>query len=160
MSSGNFAAGQNNLEMISSQLYSWVEGWVSELNYVINQNIINDEKNPVDLYIFPTTFVNRKSFFDMMKTLYSEAGGSLSFLIASTGVDVDTYLSVLDEEIDNGIFEKYKPHMTSYTLSSKDSTITDKSAGRPESEETPTNENTVQSKSNNSNSMPSPSDTK
>ena len=136
-----------------------MEGWVSELNYVINQNIINDEKNPVDLYIFPTTFVNRKSFFDMMKTLYSEAGGSLSFLIASTGVDVDTYLSVLDEEIEEGIFEKYKPHMTSYTLSSKDST-TDNSAGRPESEETPTNENTVQSKSNNSNSMPSPSDTK
>lgn len=154
MSSGNFAAGQNNLEMISSQLYSWVEGWVSELNHVINKNIIKDEENPIDLYIFPTTFVNRKSFFEMMKTLYGEAGGSLQFLIASTGVDVDVYLSVLDDEIENGFFDKYKPHMTSYTLSSKND------PGRPESKETPTNENTIQSKSNNSNSMPSPSDNK
>lgn len=160
MSSGNFAAGQNNLEMISSQLYTWVEGWVDELNYVINKNIIKDEKYPVDLYIFPTTFVNRKSFFDMMKTLYSEAGGSLQFLIASTGVDVDKYLSILDEEIDDNLFEKYKPHQTSYTLSKNDTSKEKKEAGRPTLDGSTTNENTIQSKSNNSNSMPSPSDNK
>lgn len=160
MSSGNFAAGQNNLEMISSQLYTWVEGWVDELNYVINKNIIKDEKYPVDLYIFPTTFVNRKSFFDMMKTLYSEAGGSLQFLIASTGVDVDKYLSILDEEIDDNLFEKYKPHQTSYTLSKNDTSKEKKEAGRPTLDGSTKNENTIQSKSNNSNSMPSPSDNK
>ena len=160
MSSGNFAAGQNNLEMISSQLYTWIEGWVDELNYVINKNIIKDEKYPVDLYIFPTTFVNRKSFFDMMKTLYSEAGGSLQFLIASTGVDVDKYLSILDEEIDDNLFEKYKPHQTSYTLSKNDTSKEKKEAGRPTLDGSTKNENTIQSKSNNSNSMPSPSDNK
>lgn len=160
MSSGNFAAGQNNLEMISSQLYTWVEGWVDELNYVINKNIIKDEKYPVDLYIFPTTFVNRKSFFDMMKTLYSEAGGSLQFLIASTGIDVDKYLSILDEEIDDNLFEKYKPHQTSYTLSKNDTSKEKKEAGRPTLDGSTKNENTIQSKSNNSNSMPSPSDNK
>lgn len=148
MSTGNFAAGQSNLEMITAQLYTWVLEWQEELNYVINKNIIQDNQNKIEIYYFPTSFVNRKSFFDMMKSLYTEAGGSLSFLIAASGVDPDAYLSVLDEEIDKGIFEKYKPHPTSYTLSK---------GGRPEVE-SPTNENTIQSKGNSSNKLPSPSD--
>lgn len=51
-----------------------------------------------------------------MKGLY-DVGGSLSFLIASTGVDPDAYYSVLDEEIDSKIYEKYLPHLTSSTIS-------------------------------------------
>ena len=31
------------------------------------------------------------------------AGGSLSFLIASAGIDPDSYFSVLDQEIEDGI---------------------------------------------------------
>lgn len=153
MSTGNFAAGQSNLEMITAQLYSWIHEWQNELNHVINKNIIQDEKNRVEIYYFPTSFVNRQSFFDMMKSLYSEASGSLSFLIASTGVDVDAYLSVLDMEIAEGYFQKYLPHMTAYTNNG------DSSGGRPE-EKNPTNENTLQSKANKSNDMPKPSTNK
>lgn len=151
MTTGNFAAGQSNLEMITAQLYSWIYEWQNELNFVINKNIIQDEKNAVEIYYFPTSFVNRKSFFEMMRSLYLDAGGSLSFLVASTGIDVESYFSVLDEEIENGIYEKYQPHKTAYTLSSSD----DK-GGRPE-ETNPTNENTLQSKANSSNDMPKPS---
>ena len=151
MTTGNFAAGQSNLEMITAQLYSWIYEWQNELNFVINKNIIQDEKNAVEIYYFPTSFVNRKSFFEMMRSLYLDAGGSLSFLVASTGIDVESYFSVLDEEIENGIYEKYQPHKTAYTLSSSD----DK-GGRPE-EANPTNENTLQSKANSSNDMPKPS---
>ena len=151
MSTGNFAAGQTNLEMITAQLYSWIYEWQNELNFVINKNIIQDPRNEVEIYYFPTSFVNRKNFFEMMRSLYMDAGGSLSFLVASTGVDVDSYLSVLDEEIENGIFEKYQPHKTAYTLSSSDN-----NGGRPE-ETNPTNENTLKSKANNSNNMPKPS---
>ena len=94
MSTGTFAGGVQNLEMITAQLYTWVCEWKSELVHVINKNIIKDQKNKIDIYYFPTSFVNRKEFFEMMKTLYSEASGSMTFLVASTGVDVDTYFDV------------------------------------------------------------------
>lgn len=156
MTTGNFSAGQNNLEMITAQIYTWVYEWQNELNYVINKNIIQDDRNKVEVYYFPTSFVNRKGFFDMCRSLFMEAGGSLSFLIASAGIDVDAYMGVLDQEIEDGVFEKYKPHETSYTLSSKEQ---GSEAGRPETEN-PTNENTIISKSNGANNLPSPSDNK
>ena len=152
METGSFAAGTNNLEMINAQLYSWVYEWQKELNHVINKNIIQNDRAKVEVYYFPTSFVNRKSFFDMMRSLYTECGGSISFLIASTGVDVDAYFAVLDDEIANGIYDKYKPHETSYTLSKSEET------GRPTTDN-PT-DNTVKSQNNNGNSLPSPSDNK
>lgn len=152
MTTGNYGASQSNLEMITAQLYVWVNEWQNELNYVINKNIIQNEKNRVEVYYFPTSFVNRKNFFDMMKGLY-DVGGSLSFLIASTGVDPDAYFSVLDEEIDNKIYEKYLPHLNSNTISKNDDV-----AGRPKTE-TPT-ENTIKSRDNGGNNIPSPSDNK
>ena len=156
MTTGNFSVGQNNLEMITAQIYTWVYEWQNELNYVINKNIIQDDRNKVEVYYFPTSFVNRKGFFDMCRSLYLDAGGSFSFLVASAGIDVDAYMGVLDQEIEDGVFEKYIPHATSYTLSSKEQ---DSEAGRPE-EENPTNENTIISKSNGANNLPSPSDNK
>ena len=39
MSTGTFAGGQQNLEMITSQIYTWVCEWSKELAYVINKNI-------------------------------------------------------------------------------------------------------------------------
>lgn len=152
MTTGNYGASQSNLEMITAQLYVWVNEWQNELNYVINKNIIQNEKNRVEVYYFPTSFVNRKSFFDMMKGLY-DVGGSLSFLVASTGVDPDAYFSVLDEEIDTKIYEKYLPHLNSNTISKNDDV-----AGRPKTE-TPT-ENTIKSRDNGGNDIPSPSDNK
>ena len=153
MESGSYAAGTNNLEMINAQIYTWVYEWQNELNYVINKNIIKRDRSKVEVYYFPTSFVNRKSFFEMMKSLYCEASGSLSFLIASTGVDVDAYFAVLDSEIADGIYDKYKPHETSYTLSKDDDV-----GGRPETDN-PT-ENTVRSQNNGGNNLPSPSDNK
>lgn len=152
METGSYAAGTNNLEMINAQIYAWVYDWQKELNYVINKNIIKNDRSKVEIYYFPTSFVNRKSFFEMMKSLYSEASGSLSFLVASTGVDVDAYFAVLDSEIADGIFEKYTPHQTSYTLSKNEE------GGRPTTD-SPT-DNTVKSQNNNGNSLPSPSDNK
>lgn len=151
MSTGTFAGGVQNLEMITAQLYTWVCEWKSELVHVINKNIIKDQKNKIDIYYFPTSFVNRKEFFEMMKTLYSEASGSMTFLVASTGVDVDTYFDVLDSEIKAGIYEKYFPHQTSYTMSKENN-----DGGRPKTDN-PT-ENTLKSQMNNGNTVPSPSD--
>lgn len=152
METGSYAAGTNNLEMINAQIYTWVYEWQKELNHVINKNIIKNDRSKVEVYYFPTSFVNRKSFFEMMKSLYCEASGSISFLVASTGVDVDAYFAVLDSEIADGIYDKYKPHETSYTLSKNGE------SGRPTTD-TPT-DNTVKSQNNNGNNLPSPSDNK
>lgn len=157
MSTGNFSAGQNNLEMITAQLYTWIYEWQEELNYVINENIIKDSRNRVEVYYFPTSFVNKQNFFNMCKDLYLSAGGSLSFLIASAGIDPEAYFGVLDQEIEDGVFDKYLPHMTSYTMSSKEEAIeTEVDKGRP-SIDNPTNENTIKSKTNGSNNTPKPS---
>lgn len=150
METGSYAAGTNNLEMINAQIYTWVYEWQKELNHVINKNIIKNDRSKVEVYYFPTSFVNRKSFFEMMRSLYTECGGSISFLVASTGVDVDAYFAVLDDEISNGIYEKYQPHQTSYTLSKNGE------SGRPTTDN-PT-DNTVRSQNNNGNDLPSPSD--
>ena len=152
MSTGTFAGGQQNLEMITAQLYTWACEWKNELVHVINKNIIQDAKNQVDIYYFPTSFVNRKEFFGMMKDLYTSASGSMTFLIASTGVDPDIYYDVLDSEIEDGIYEKYLPHLTSATVSKDDAV-----GGRPKSDNP--SENTVKSQMNNGNAIPSPSDT-
>ncbi len=151
MSTGNFSAGVNNLEMITAQLYTWVSDWQKELSHVINANIIKDLKNKIDIYYFPTSFVNRGKFFDMMKSLYSEASGSMTFLIASSGIDPDIYFSVLDSELEDGIYDKYKPHLTSWTA-----TAPDDKGGAPETDK-PT-DNTVASRNQNGNATPSPSD--
>ena len=154
MSTGTFAGGQQNLEMITAQLYTWACEWKNELVHVINKNIIQDAKNKVDIYYFPTSFVNRKEFFGMMKDLYTSASGSMTFLIASTGVDPDIYYDVLDSEIEDGIYKKYIPHQTAWT--SNNDTGTDNKGGRPEADNpTPS---TVASKLNNGNAIPSPSD--
>ena len=152
METGSYAAGTNNLEMINAQIYTWVYEWQNELNHVINKNIIKRDRSKVEVYYFPTSFVNRKSFFEMMKGLY-DYGGSLSFLVASTGVDVDAYFAVLDSEIEEGVYERYLPHKTSYTLSKDDDV-----GGRPKTDN-PT-DNTVMSQNNNGNNLPSPSDNK
>lgn len=152
MSTGTFAGGQQNLEMITAQLYTWACEWKNELVHVINKNIINESKNKVDIYYFPTSFVNRKEFFGMMKDLYTSASGSMTFLIASTGVDPDVYMSVMDSEIEDGIYEKYLPHQTAWTSNND----TGDEGGRPKADNP--SENTLKSQSNNGNAIPSPSD--
>ena len=152
MTVGTYSGNITNLEMITAQLYSWVCEWKNELVHVINENIIKDKKNYIDIYYFPTSFVNRKEFFEMMKTLYMNASGSMKFMIASAGVDPDTYLSVMQDELDENLYERFTPHQTAYTYSAEEA----EGAGRPETDN-PT-ENTIESRNINGNDIPSPSD--
>lgn len=149
--SGNYSSQANNLELINAQIYTWIQELQTELNYVINENVIQDRRNKVEVYYLPTSLVNRQKFFEMMKSLYLEAGGSYTFLIASTGINPDVYFNILDEEVDNKIFDKYLPHKTSYTMSDKTPDV-----GRPEDNESQ-NPSTIQTKANGSNSQPKPS---
>ena len=152
-STGTFAGGQHNLEMVNAQIYTWIQELQTELNYVINENIIKDRRNRVEVYYLPTSLVNREQFFDMMKNLFLQASGSMTMLIASTGINPDIYFNILDEEYDNKIFDKYVPHLTSNTISKDDQV-----GGRPKTDN-PT-ENTIKSHNNDGNNLPSPSDNK
>lgn len=149
--SSSYGISQSNLELVTSNMYTWITEIKDELVYVINKNIIQDEKNYVDVYYFPTSFANRKDFFEMMKTLYMNGSGSLRFLIASAGVDVDVYLSAMNEEIADGYDEKYLPHQTSYTYTGENNSE-DNEGGRPETDN-PT-DSTLNSRDNNGNDIP------
>lgn len=144
--SSSYSSQQNNLQLVISQVYSWVESISYELIKAINSAVIKDEENMIEIYYLPCSIVNRKEFVNQMKELYTLGHGSLSAWIASTGMNPEAYLSLMDMEKEEKWDEKFKPHLTSFTSTSKDK-------GRPESTEL-TNENTDKSKTNNSNNVP------
>lgn len=153
--SGNYAAQQNNLQLLLSEILMWLESITEEIIKVVNENIIKDKSNPVSLYYLPCSYITRKDFTTQMKELYLQGKGSLRAWIASTGFNSDAYLSLMDMELEEDFENKYPVHQTSFTQSSKD----DNNGGRPEND-SPSSESTISSKANNSNDMPSPSDVK
>lgn len=149
--SGSYSAQANNLQLLLSEVFMWIEPITLELVKVINQNVIKDKNNSVDLYYLPCSIITRKDFTTQMKELYMQGCGSLTAWIASTGFNSDAYLTLMDMELEAGFSEKYLPHQTSFTIS-KD----DKAGGRPENDN-PTNDNTAKSKSSGGNNQPKPS---
>jgi hypothetical protein len=147
-SKSNYATATLNIESISAYIYSIISEIVDELNKVINANIIKDSLCQMRLYILNTTFVNRESTFNYMKTLYAECGGSLQAVVAASGVSIDAYMSLLDEEKENDFDQKYPPHMSMYTNNGENS-------GRPSTDSK--NPQTVQTKTNGGNKNPKPS---
>lgn len=151
-SSGSYSSQQNNIDVVFSEIYRYVTEIATEMNYVINKNIIKDSENFVEVYYLPTTLVHRKNFVSNMKDLYTNAGGSRLMYIASTGVDVSVYKTLMDIEREEDWDNKYPPHSTSFTLSGKSNSDTT-NGGRP-AEDNPTNDSTIQGKTNGSNSQP------
>ncbi len=147
--SGSYSAQQQNLELISGQLFQWIEQISNELNKVVQRNILKNNKAEVS-YI-KTTFVNRKEMVANAKDLYLQGKGSLSLWASACGVSPDVFFALLDQELEDDIENKYPVHKTSYVLSKDDN-----KGGRPKTDN-PT-ENTVKSQANNGNDLPSPSD--
>lgn len=149
---GNYATASLNIEMVAGNVYSWIENFMNELNKCINANIIKDKRCKIACNILPVTYVNRDKFFNQMKALYSECNGSFMAVIAASGMDVESYLSLLDEEKELNFDEKYMPHASMHTQSSSDN-----KGGRPSiSDGDVKNENTLASKSINGNANPKP----
>lgn len=143
---GNFSSQQTNIEMVSAEIFSWLEQIQEEFNKVINANLIKDSKVFVELYYLPITHVNRKAMVQNMKDLYTSGRGSLTAWIASTGWNPEAYLALMDYELEEKFDEKYPVHATSFTMSGND-------AGRPSVDDSQ-NENTIKSKTNGSNENP------
>lgn len=173
-SSGNYSSASLNLELVFGNVYSWITSIADELNKCINHNIIKDPTCEVKCYILPTSYANRKDLVGYAKELYTLGAGSLSYWIATTGVDVDAYQSLMDFELEDKWADKYLPHQTSYTMTANnnnsgednDKQNTSNVQGQPKEEigrpksETPLNENTIQSKTNGTNNQPKPSKSK
>lgn len=143
---GNYSSQQTNIDMVSAEIFSWIEQIQEELNKVINANVIKDKSCYVQLYYLPITYLNRKNMFGFMKELYTQGRGSLQAWIASAGFSPDAYLALMDEELELNFEEKYPVHQTSYTQSGKD-------VGNP-GKDNPTNPNTIKSKTNNNGVRP------
>lgn len=151
--SGNYSSQVNNLQLLSSQVFQWIDQIEEELNKCINANIIKDKKNRVECKYLPTTYVNQKEMVANAKDLYLQGKGSLSLWASAAGVSPDVYFALLDQELEDDVENKYPVHQTSYTLSSGDG---EKQAGRPANDDS-SNYSTLQTKANNTNDIPAPS---
>lgn len=142
----NFSSQQTNIEMVSAEIFSWLEQIQEEYNKVINANVVKDRQVFVEMYYLPTTHVNRKDMVNNMKDLYTSGRGSLTAWIASTGWNPEAYLALMDFELEEDFENKYPVHATSFNTSGDE-------AGRP-SDDDSQNENTIKAKTNGSNVRP------
>jgi hypothetical protein len=106
---------QVNVHLILSQLFQYVEEIAIEQTRVLNHHIGNQPKDYIDVKYLKTSALNQDTMYDRAKELYATGSGSLKMWIATAGFDPDDYLSLMEEELDEGIFERFKPHLTSYT---------------------------------------------
>lgn len=151
--SGSYAAQTQNLELITAQLFQWIDQIAEELNKCINANIIKDNNNWIEIKYLPITHVNKDKMVGYTKDLYLQGKGPLSLWASACGISPDAFFAMMDHELAEGVEYKYPVHMTSYTASGKESN--DK-GGRPTTDNP--SDNTVKSRSNNGNAAPSPSD--
>ena len=119
-STGNYATATLNMEIVANNVFTWIEALVEELNKCLNYNVIRDGSYRVEFRVLPITFVNREKQVKFFSDLYARGKGSLMAWIASTGFDVDDYLSLMDLELDEDFENKYPVHKTSFTVTGKD----------------------------------------
>lgn len=132
--SANLGSLQINLDLISAQVFQYVNEIAREETRVINENLGIMSNSYIDIKFLPITWLNKKDVYDKAKDLYLTAGGSRKFYIAAAGFNPEDYLSICDEEIEMGFDERYAPHITSYTAtdSADKSNPDDNLGGRPQ----------------------------
>lgn len=154
----SFSAQQTNLELVTSQIFEWIASIVNELNKVINYNILKLEYIDVEINYLPITHLNRSKYFETAKDLFTIGRGSLAYLANCAGLSKEVYFAMLDEQLEEKVLDKYPVNATSFNTSGNNdnkSGSDDNKGGRP-TNDNPTNENTIRSKTNNSNGQPKP----
>lgn len=151
-SAGNYATATLNMEIVSNNVFTWIEALVEELNKCLNYNVIKDSNYRVEFRVLPVTFVNREKQVKFYSDLYARGKGSLMAWIATAGFDVDDYLSLMDYELDEDFENKYPVHKTSFTVTGKDAP--DDDVDKSTLSVNPSTQSTI---ANNGNASPSPS---
>ena len=154
-STGNYATATLNMEIVANNVFTWIEALVEELNKCLNYNVIRDGSYRIEFRVLPVTFLNREKQVKYFSDLYARGKGSLLAWIASTGIDADDYLSLMDYELDEDFENKYPVHKTSCTVTGKDAP--DGDVDHSTNTDPPVNASTESTKANNGNASPSPS---
>ncbi len=154
-STGNYATATLNLEIVLNNVFTWIEALVEELNKCLNYNVIRDANYRVEFRVLPITFVNREKQVKFFSDLYARGKGSLLAWVASTGINADDYLSLMDFELDEDFENRYPVHKTSFTVTGND--FPDGDVDQSTDDEIATNPSTASTKANNANESPSPS---
>ena len=131
--SANLGSLQINLDLLSAQVFQYINEIAREETRVINEHLNILPNSYIDIKFLPITWLNKKDVYDKAKDLYLTAGGSRKFYIAASGFDPEDYLSICDEEIEDGFDERYPPHITSYTATDSADTANEDGnlGGRP-----------------------------
>ena len=109
-----------NLDLVSSQVFQSVNEIAREYTRVINELLEIKPKDYIDISYLPISWLNKDDMFEKAQSLYTQGKGSLKFWIATMGVNIDDYLSLMDEELEEDFENKYPVHLTSATFSGKD----------------------------------------
>lgn len=144
----SYASLQVNIDLISSTLFELLDNIATEYTRVLNHLIGNsNEDNWVDVKYLKITTLNQDKMYTRAKDLYTLGMGSLKYWIACAGFDPEDYLALMEEEINEGIYEKFKPHPTSYTMSGETS------AGAPKKDLSDLTDDGVKTRTNGGNEM-------
>ena len=146
----SFSSQENNLQLITAQIFQIIGMLTTELNKVINRCVIRNPKYRTEIQFLPITYCNRKAFVEMAKDLYLQGKGSLALWASAVGVSPEAFFDMLDEELENGVEWRYPVHQTSFTYTGKSN-----EAGRPTDEDTQ-NPKTLNNRANASNDTPHP----
>lgn len=155
-STSNYATAVLNMEIVSNNVFTWIEAIVEELNKCLNYTVIRDSSYRVEFRVLPITFTNREKQVKYFSDLYARGKGSLLAWIAATGINADDYLSLMEYELEEDFENRYPVHKTSFTVTGKDAPDGDvdkSTSGQP------ANASTASTQNNNGNASPSPSDT-
>lgn len=142
--SGNYSSQEHNIELMSAEIFQWIESIQYELNKCLTKLIVRDTKNRVEVNYLPITHVNKKSMVNFAKELYTQGKGSISFWAACVGISPTVFFEMVQQERDAG-WDEIQPHQTSYTMSTKKGEV-----GAPTKDDS-TNPNTLKSRANGAN---------
>jgi len=138
VSKGNYASLKLNIELVSARIMTMLQQFQEELIKVINYNVIKDRSCWMEFAYLSTTRVNRQDTVKDAKDLYLQGKGSLSVWLSATGFNPESYIAILEEELEQDWEGRFPVHGTSYTQSGGNE------GGRPETPNTD-NENTIKS---------------
>lgn len=157
-STGNYATATLNMEIVANNVFTWIEALAAELNKCIAYNVLDNSGYRTAFHILPVTFLNRDKLVKMYADLYARGKGSLTVWIASTGINAEDYLSLMDYELENDFENRYPVHKTSFNVTGKDEPPGDVDKSAESTASTPANASTESTGANNGNASPAPSD--
>lgn len=155
--SSSFAGLQVNIDINSTQVFKVLEDISSEYTRVLNEYEGLEPSNYIDIKYLPISYLNKNEYYTKMKDLFMTSGGSRTYMIAASGVNPYDYLSVCDEEREDGMDSVYTPHATSYNNPGSEDTKEGDAGGRPLKDEKDMTDSGLKTKNTGANNVVKPS---